>query len=473
MKIILSLIILLLISKIKNEILHIPFKTLEYNPSSNNNLNALSEIDSIILSLIHNDIYISFTLGDPPQQINSFLKLEEFPFFISGKDIKNNQYDETKSSSYKSEKYPHAFLEGLERIKWGLVSNDTLILNIKDNNNKKMNEFNFILVTESRTDSSSNIGLMIPNEYSSIPDISFIYQLKKQKIIEDYSFLINYTDPERGEGEFIIGNPPHKFNKKYSEKFYKTSYAINKPNFMMYGLNFDSIISGKDNIGGTMQCKFLSDFGMIVGSIKYYDYIYKNFFEKKILEKICFKGNITANIEWREGEKSYVFFYCNKNKKNILENIESIKFIHKEMNYSFEFNYNELFFEKKDFLIFKIIFNLKSNFYWIFGKPWFTKYQMIFDQDKKTIGHYCYIKDNNDDENNDNDNINKINWILLGIIGVLVLVIIFFGIWMVNYYKNSRKKRINEIKDEFDYTQENENNDNKKSLINESLGIND
>ena len=134
---------------------------------------------------------------------------------------------------------------------------------------------------------------------------------------------------------------------------------------------------------------------------------------KKILEKICFKGNITANIEWREGEKSYVFFYCNKNKKNILENIESIKFIHKEMNYSFEFNYNELFFEKKDFLIFKIIFNLKSNFYWIFGKPWFTKYQMIFDQDKKTIGHYCYIKDNNDDENNDNDNINKINWILL------------------------------------------------------------
>ena len=44
---------------------------------------------------------------------------------------------------------------------------------------------------------------------------------------------------------------------------------------------------------------------------------------------------------------------------------------------------------------------------------------------------------------------------------------------MVNYYKNSRKKRINEIKDEFDYTQENENNDNKKSLINESLGIND
>ena len=304
MRKILSLILLLLISTIKNDILRIPFKTKLYSSNSK----SLSDIDSFILSQIHNDIYISFSIGDPPQEINSFLKLEEFPFFISGKDITNSQYDETKSLSYKSELYPHAFLEGQEKIKWGIVSNDTLILN-----NNKLNEFNFILVTETRTDSSSNIGLMIPNEYSSIPDISFIYQLKKQKIIEEYTFLINYTNSDKGEGEFIIGHPPHIYDKKFLEKYYKTSYGINKPNFMMYGLNFDKIISGEDDIGGSMQCKFLSDFGMIVGSIKYYDYIYTNFFEKKIEEKICFKGNITANIESIASTK--LAFHSNANIK--------------------------------------------------------------------------------------------------------------------------------------------------------------
>ena len=38
----------------------------------------------------------------------------------------------------------------------------------------------------------------------------------------------------------------------------------------------------------------------------------------------------------------------------------------------------------------------KKNFYWIFGKPWFEKYLMVFNQDKKTIGHYCYILNDSD-----------------------------------------------------------------------------
>ncbi len=152
-----------------------------------------------------------------------------------------------------------------------------------------------------------------------------------------------------------------------------------------------------------------------------------------------------------------------------MANIGQIEFEQKEMNYTFEFNYKELFLEKNEFYFFQVIFNHKNNFYWIFGKPWFVKYLMVFNQDSKTIGHY-YIHGYNSQENNKS----KINWILISIILLLVLFIIIFGGWMIYYYKREkRKKRINEIKDEFDYTQENENNDNKKSLINESLGIND
>ena len=460
--------LILLIYKIKNNnVIRIPFKTRLYQPQTSSNIN------SDLLSLIHNDIYISLEIGSPSQEIISFLKFEEFPFFISGTSISFSQYDETKSSSFKSELYPHVFLEGKEKIKWGLVSNDTFnIFNSQNNQKEKIDLINFVLVTETRTDSSSNIGLMIPNEYSSIPEISFIYQLKKSKIINEYNFMINYTDISKGEGEFIIGSCPHIFEKeKYNQKNYVTNNAIQKPNYMVYGLNFDKIFFGKSrdkNIGKGSGI-FLCDFGLIVGSNSFYEIIYNNFFQKKISEKICFNASVTTTIEWREGEKNYEYFYCDKKllKEKDMENIGQIEFEQKEMNFVFVFNYKELFYEKNEFYIFKVIFNHKNNFYWIFGKPWFAKYLMVFNQDSKTIGHYNKVG-NNDEKNNTG----KTNWILISIILLLVLVIIIFGGWMIYYYKREkRKKRINEIKDEFDYTQDIDNKED--NLNNRSLGINE
>ena len=462
--------IILLIYKINNNnVFRIPFKTQTYKSSTSSNINFY------ILSLIHNDIYISLEIGSPSQEIISFLKFEEFPFFISGKSISFSKYDETKSSTYTSELYPHVFLEGKEKIKWGLVSNDTFnIFNSQKNQKEKIDLINFVLVTETRTDSSSNIGLMIPNSYSSIPDISFIYQLKKQKIINEYNFMINYTDASKGEGEFIIGSCPHVFEKgKYDQKNYVTNNAIQKPNFMVYGLNFDKIFFGKnrDWALGSANGIFMCDFGLIAGSNRYYEIIYNNFFKKKISENICFNASITTTIEWREGEKNYEFFYCDKNKlkEKDMEQLGKIEFVQKEMNYTFEFNYKELFYEKNEYYIFKVIFNHKNNFYWIFGKPWFTKYFMVFNQDSKTIGHYSYVGYNSEE----NNGTGKINWILIGIILLLVFVIIIFGGWMIYYYKREkRKKRINEIKDEFDYTQDIDNK--KENLINnKNLGINE
>ena len=461
--------LIILIYKIKNNnVIRIPFKTRSYQPQTSSNIN------SYLLSLIHNDIYISLEIGSPSQEIISFLKFEEFPFFISGTSISFSQYDETKSSSFKSELYPHVFLEGKEKIKWGLVSNDTFnIFNSQNNQKEKIDLINFVLVTETRTDSSSNIGLMIPNEYSSIPEISFIYQLKKSKIINEYNFMINYTDVSKGEGEFIIGSCPHIFEKeKYNQKNYVTNNAIQKPNYMVYGLNFDKIFFGKNrdkNIGKGNGI-FLCDFGLIIGSNGFYEIIYNNFFQKKISEKICFNASVTTTIEWREGEKNYEYFYCDKKllKEKDMENIGQIEFEQKEMNFTFIFNYKELFYEKNEFYIFKIIFNHKNNFYWIFGKPWFAKYLMVFNQDSKTIGHYNLVGNNSEETNNTG----KTNWILISIILLLVVVIIIFGGWMIYYYKREkRKKRINEIKDEFDYTQDIDNKED--NLNNRSLGINE
>ena len=461
------LLILLLIVSMKSE-LRIPFKTKIFS-NFPQKIVTQEDLQNVLINLIHNDIYIELDVGMPLQQrIESFLKLEEFPFFIQGKDIPSSKYNQTKSTTYKSELYPHVFVEGEEQIKWGYVSNETI--EIKNLANKlSIEKFNFILVTETKTDSPSNIGLMIPNQYTSIPDISFIIQLKKQNLIDLYSFVLNYTSYEKGEGEFIIGGPPHFYDNKYNDKYYTSENAIPKPKYMMYGLAFDSINYGnnKTNIGGIMQSKFLSDFGLIIGSNNYYEIIYEKFFRENIENKICYKNEIKVNIEWREGVKNFEYFYCDKNKVDISK-LENLKFIHNKMNYTFEFNYTELFYVFDNYYIFKILFSKGSNFYWIFGKPWLAKYLMVFDQDSKTIGHYFYVDYDLNDNNNkiyDKDN-NKINIDLIVII--VCLILIFFGLGIIFfrlYFRIGRRRRHNEINDGYEY---NEENNNQNRLINEN-----
>ena len=426
-----------------NTVLRIPFKTEIYSiiPS---NIISEEEIKNYVMNLIRKNIYIELEIGTPSQIIKSYLKLEEFPFFIHGKDITLTSYNETKSLTYKAEKYQHVFLDGIEQIKWGYVANDTInIINL----GKTIKEFNFILVTETKSESPSNIGLMIPNQYSSIPEISFINQLKKQEIINDYSFILNYTSYQKGEGEFIIGGAPHFYDNKYNESNYKTVYAIEKPKYMMYGLVFNLINYGnnKTNIGGSMQCKFLSDFGLIAGTNNFYEIILEKFFDDKIKNGLCFKDNLKINIEWREGLKQFEYFYCKKNRVNISE-MENLKFIHNEMNFTFEFNYTELFDEIDNYYIFKVIFQKSSNFYWMFGKTWLQKYLMVFDQDKKTIGYYNYIYDSDSNKNNKNNIlVSTIIIIILGV--VMVLFLIFYC-----YFKRvNRRQRLNEINEDYEY----------------------
>jgi hypothetical protein len=457
------LILINIFAIIKNE-LRIPFKTKLFSNIAPNSITTQEELQNVIINLIHNDIYIDLYIGETPtqQKIQSFLKLEEYPFFIQGKDISSSNYNQTKSSTYKSELYQQAFLDGEEEIKWGYKSNDTIEIN-NTTNKISMKTFNFILATETVTESPSNIGLMIQNQYTSIPDINFIVQLKKQNVIDYYSFLINYTSYEKGEGEFIIGGPPHLYDSKYNDSYYISDNAIAKPKYMMYGLQFNSINYGNNetNIGGSMQCKFLSDFGLIVGSINYYEVILDKFFNDNLKNNICYKDSIKANIEWREGEKNFEYFYCDKNKVDITK-LESIKFYHKKMNFTFEFNYKELFYEIGNYYIYKIIFLKSANFYWIFGKPWLAKYLMVFDQDTKVVGHYYKLNENENNNIDKNNNKTERNILEIIIIIVLIIIISVLGGILCFYIKNRRNRRLNEINDDYDYPQEN----NQNRLIN-------
>ena len=95
---------------------------------------------------------------------------------------------------------------------------------------------------------------------------------------------------------------------------------------------------------------------------------------------------------------------------------------------------------------------------WVFGKPFFKKFQLIFDSDSKIISYY--INDNL--EKNSNSKFvekEKTKKIIIIVLIILAFIIgIFFGKIICSKY--NRKIRANELEDNYSYLSNNTNNIN-------------
>ena len=95
---------------------------------------------------------------------------------------------------------------------------------------------------------------------------------------------------------------------------------------------------------------------------------------------------------------------------------------------------------------------------WIFGKPLFKKYQMVFDQDRKTYGFYLQLnkefnKNNGIAEVKNDETSLKVSWSL-----VCILIIISFGLLYALHKLISRlprKLKANELEENFSYDSNN------------------
>ena len=92
----------------------------------------------------------------------------------------------------------------------------------------------------------------------------------------------------------------------------------------------------------------------------------------------------------------------------------------------------------------------------IFGKPFFKKYKIVFNPDSKQIGHY--IKEEQSLEGENNNGKSNLKTILF-IVVILVLVIIIVALGYILNKVLKKRKRKNEIDENYDYISEgNENN---------------
>ena len=225
--------------------------------------------------------------------------------------------------------------------------------------------------------------------------LNFIQQLKNKKIIDNYNWYIRYNKDKTGE--LIIGGAPHEIRPEnyLEEDLYMTQAKLINDLFywqMDFSLIelFDEKNNKKYNLGKDNGVISFNE-NFIHSSKEYLDNIVSIFFMPYIDRKICkleniYKNNIMNSV-----------IYCHQNfTENDLKKFPVLLLQSNDLNYIFNFDYNDLFLKTKNVYIFKIIYS-GSHGYWKLGKIFLEKYPFMFNYDSKMFGFYQkFIQENID-----------------------------------------------------------------------------
>ena len=529
---ILNIIILLYLQKVKCLIV-IPFRVNKYIPKEQGKYNVTDLINQYLIV----NLFTIVEIGNPPKRVTSILVQEENTFTLSSELCQEQKLDTISDYSIVSKQGIELDKLNINDNYALLNSEFENYLNQEKNIGflfQNISLYNTMFLTSQPIDTLNKQGN--PNTKKEIKNItmiikdykkgqklcgrigigsqerltggelklrympSFIKTLKKENAIDDYSytFKLYYRD----EGRFIIGAKPHEYeNQKniYSEEKLRIikSFEPNNVDFP-WSIRFDSIyFIDSDNVKYYIQTglrSYLSpNLGLIIGEESYKKAIIKTYFQPLIDKKICVveKTQVTkfTRTYYHFGTNGiYDVIHCNSSITIFGRNFPKLNFEFKEQNILLSLTFNDLFQEIDEKYLFLVVFpenyyNVQHSF-WYLGLPFYKAYHLVFNYDSKTIGLYLSKKKDEvidkDDKNKTNSMINEekgssrsikrtILEILFGI--CLVIVAYFIG----KKINEQRKKRANELQDEYDYYTNNKvgiNDINEKEENNENTKTN-
>ena len=435
-------------------------KYLEY--SFERNLTKVKSLspDKFFQEYFYNQIYINIKVGSDKIEIPFYIYLQQFPCVIESSNVSISQvkgkYNEQKSKTYKATKNEQSFTLG--DLETAIFSEDKFYFN------KNIESFiNFYLAKEnirnSHISEGGKIGFKPYSFYSEHDDSSFINNLKKNNMISEYIFTIKYNSNKLNEdsGKLYIGAHPYQFNgKQYNKNDYISFRAENGFSGIDWIYNFNNIKIGNNIIDEEIEAYFYYEIGFIIGTEKFFNYLaeldsWKQYFYNNAK---CHKHQFLINdFEYNNyfDRFKYPFtgYYCDKDANIENLKLENISFIKRQMNYSFNFNYKELWMELENYIYFMIIRVDNYEDTWIFGKPFFKKYQLVFEYNNKQIGLYKQISESS----NESKKI-KSNYIyIIIILGLLIIIFVLTYFLIKCYFKLPRRQKANELLDDnYDYT---------------------
>ena len=464
----------------KNKII-LPIETLSsdnYKITSNNTHQRIIELS------LYKKIFAILEIGTPIQKIPLIIDAKEHIFEITSfslynKNIYNflynlssifNKYDfykENDSSTFRTEgchKSSNMFSDHL----YDCPSYDIINLNNDFNKKIKIERFEFNMVKNKEENITGILGLGLFDKNGDI-NKSFLKILKKNNLIKNYNWYFSFNSWNDTKGKLIIGSLPHEdFPDIYSENDLEYTYIPTEFSFssISYKIEINEIfintirnLSDIKIFNTNVELSF--DSNIIIAPKEFDNELRKKFMNNYIINEKCFKDEIKQSYYY-----NYLkFYYCDVNIKNDLyEFLYSIKFISKDLNYTFEITNDELYKIQGNYIYINILFDYGKN-YWTLGKAISLKYPFIFNQDSKKIGlyrNYSKIRFKKDINGNYSIKVLKIVFVF-----ILCFVLIFGGFFLGKmFYQIKRKIRANELNDNYEYINESkeQNLKNKNNL---------
>jgi len=438
----------------KNKIYRIPFGLFKQKNSEKDS--------NIINNIVTNGKYLNLSIGTPPQITPFELDTNSQTFSAS-----NETFNKNDSSTYEQISRDEAYFD-YEVAEYGYTSKD--ILNIDDYVNTKIN---FILGTKFENTKLNNlgiIGLLIPKrvQYGVYP---FFTSLKNAKLVNssiwtfkffDNISLIDQITYNEGKdnliGEFIFGDEPSKYendSKKYNSSEYYKINPLSNNDIIYWEFEFTNIYltfkerktDSKIYFLGRKAADIIINFSFILGPTYFFDFIKENYFSVYLKNNTCLEKKV---------DFYFTYIECDSSLK--IESFPDLSFEQVGFEYTFNFSYKDLFIEDKEnnkyiFLILKREYFLD----WVLGTIFLRKFQLVFDEDSRKIGFYRQFQENNGDNNSNEKNNETITKtiVIIALIIIFSILLIIFGMFIQKICFKDRKKRANELKDNFEYISEN------------------
>ena len=434
-------------------------KYLVLNFKTNVNLKELYELEEkdFLAKIFEQNIYVDVNVGQPPQTIPMTLKIGEFPTFIFSSEIEDSRiqikYDKDKSKTYQL--LNNELITGLSKYDCskGYYSNDTF-------SSSTMNSFFcFLLGTDQgpgvlSKNISGEIGLARINEGKDTqyllypPKTQFLKQLHEKSLIEQKMFGLVY-DTEY-EGRLIFGKYLHQIDNNYKEEEIITSLIEDPGTINNWNIDFEVKCQNREDnpkiyYQNSSNGDLLFETGFIIGTESFRVNFAKNYFKSKE----CY--NITSNKE---------FYYCDNEEKfadfpDIIFSVNG--------QYSFNFTKDDLFKKVGDKYYFLIAFEIlfgKEITSWRMGQPFFRKYAVFLNDLEKRFEMSYYLNKKlpykSKDDNSGLGTQAVVIIVLSCVVGILIVAIV---VYFVYFYPKNRKKRAQELNDDYDYNAKEEPKD--------------
>ena len=453
-------------TSVQKKYISIPFSI----QATDNNL--IFNAQSFIEKYFYKNIILDFSIGENPQITNGIINQDLSCFeLIEEKNIsfdKNSLkfFSPRKSTSVKLRK--EVIKISYQPDEYMALGSDFFSFNEKNNMSflfkhvKNEDEINFDEIKNNNY--IVKIGMILPSREMKCPQ--FFHDVKKVANLSKYIISFEF-DENNNKGNLIFGDELFNYkNTKYFESQYIGSYS--SQNHQIY-FNEAKMILNSDNtninISQGTNSIFDYNLGFIIGLDNYKKIIELHFFDDLLNKKICSYDNVHFN------NTNFIVYSCNEgNFESKIKSFPKLIFVSKNFEYNFELTYADLFTKINNKYYFLVIFKEKSEKNtWIFGQPFYKKYQFTINLDQNWVGFYNPNKEKiiPQKQESSTSGMSKTSKVLL----IVGLVILFIGISVGMFFlgrklKNDRKRRANELTDDNyeyshdDYSQPiNSNND--------------